>query len=98
MIRRPPRSTRTDTPFPNTTLFRSDQLTDDLTQNCADAAVVDAIRCQQLPGRRDEASTTAGSAQGSSLGSSGSSGSGLSVVSGSVGVGVSDDGVSLGSS
>src|SRR3546814_7305434 len=25
MIRRPPRSTRTDTPFPYTTLFRSDQ-------------------------------------------------------------------------
>src|SRR3546814_10411074 len=73
MIRRPPRSTRTDTPFPNTTLFRSDQLTDYLTQNCADPAVVDAIRCQQLPGRRDEASTTAGSAQGSSLGSSGRS-------------------------
>src|SRR3546814_5330848 len=26
MIRRPPRSTRTDTPFPYTTLFRSDDL------------------------------------------------------------------------
>src|SRR3546814_19588559 len=29
MIRRPPRSTRTDTLFPYTTLFRSEQLADD---------------------------------------------------------------------
>src|SRR3546814_14352962 len=30
MIRRPPRSTRTDTLFPYTTLFRSDEVTDTL--------------------------------------------------------------------
>src|SRR3546814_14577470 len=37
MIRRPPRSTRTDTPFPYTTLFRStariEELIDELRQN-----------------------------------------------------------------
>src|SRR3546814_18862841 len=31
-IRRPPRSTRTDTLFPDTTLFRSEDLIDDLTE------------------------------------------------------------------
>src|SRR3546814_20742453 len=40
MIRRPPRSTRTDTLFPYTTLFRST------------ACAVDAGRSRQVPGRR----------------------------------------------
>src|SRR3546814_20885651 len=36
MIRRPPRSTRTDTLFPYTTLFRSyDAMLDDITRACA---------------------------------------------------------------
>src|SRR3546814_20547839 len=34
MIRRPPRSTRTDTLFPYTTLFRSDVLNDDALHRC----------------------------------------------------------------
>src|SRR3546814_1335085 len=36
MILRPPRSTRTDTPFPYTTLFRSDSLTDTFTVTVTD--------------------------------------------------------------
>src|SRR3546814_8819305 len=38
MIRRPPRSTRTDTLFPYTTLFRSDQPADDLDVGGVDRA------------------------------------------------------------
>src|SRR3546814_5414499 len=36
MIRRPPRSTRTDTLFPYTTLFRSNALLEDISGNYAD--------------------------------------------------------------
>src|SRR3546814_10072384 len=36
MIRRPPRSTRTDTLFPYTTLFRSDDLLDECIEQCGD--------------------------------------------------------------
>src|SRR3546814_7737948 len=39
MIRRPPRSTRTDTLFPYTTLFRSNQ----------DLSPVDGLRCRRYP-------------------------------------------------
>src|SRR3546814_15293839 len=47
MIRRPPRSTRTDTLFPYTTLFRSDVLLG------GDNAVVIALACRNLlPERR----------------------------------------------
>src|SRR3546814_17466622 len=38
MIRRPPRSTRTDTLFPYTTLFRSDELHDDLSRRTLELA------------------------------------------------------------
>src|SRR3546814_20160628 len=38
MIRRPPRSTRTDTLFPYTTLFRSDRTDGTGGRGCADAA------------------------------------------------------------
>src|SRR3546814_15592114 len=41
MIRRPPRSTRTDTLFPYTTLFRSKEL---LIGEAADPALIDTIR------------------------------------------------------
>src|SRR3546814_3458769 len=41
MIRRPPRSTRTDTLFPYTTLFRSDQEFGDL--QCADLGPVEPV-------------------------------------------------------
>src|SRR3546814_10389405 len=51
MIRRPPRSTRTDTLFPDTTLFRSDLpdrgLVRGSKQQCVDA-VVDEIEVAQL--------------------------------------------------
>src|SRR3546814_13610685 len=47
MIRRPPRSTRTDTLFPDTTLFRSGGRRD--LQNGADIdAVVEPARCETL--------------------------------------------------
>src|SRR3546814_1058479 len=39
MIRRPPRSTRTDTLFPYTTLFRSDGFTDELAKGVVDLAL-----------------------------------------------------------
>src|SRR3546814_12846469 len=37
MIRRPPRSTRTDTLFPYTTLFRSDDAREDLVEHLVEA-------------------------------------------------------------
>src|SRR3546814_2934475 len=43
MLRRPPRSTRTDTLFPYTTLFRSHQ-DPDRTKECADQAVSEVVR------------------------------------------------------
>src|SRR3546814_1447372 len=49
MIPRPPRSTRTDTRFPYTTLFRSGWANDDAVQEQIDATINDAIkrvRCQ----------------------------------------------------
>src|SRR3546814_7546678 len=47
MIRRPPRSTRTDTPFPYTTLFRS------LFVSPGDSLAMLAANLQLLPGYRD---------------------------------------------
>src|SRR3546814_1944953 len=53
MIRRPPRSTRTDTLFPYTTLFRSGQdRQHDLAQYLSLARTVDARRLQHLVGDR----------------------------------------------
>src|SRR3546814_4988865 len=49
MIRRPPRSTRTDTLFPDTTLFRSELAA--VAQRGADGAGVDAERCRPVAGR-----------------------------------------------
>src|SRR3546814_13429091 len=60
MIRRPPRSTRTDTLFPYTTLFRSDGADDALVAAAAadvalhpleDLLVAGAGRCRQQRGR-----------------------------------------------
>src|SRR3546814_6856149 len=60
MTRRPPRSTRTDTLFPYTTLFRSEELTpithglaDDLIDDFADAVYTDAAQdyAQHIPVR-----------------------------------------------
>src|SRR3546814_13312597 len=50
MIRRPPRSTRTDTLFPYTTLFRSDGSTDGLARDRA--LITDTIG--SIPAERDE--------------------------------------------
>src|SRR3546814_8474684 len=62
MIRRPPRSTRTDTLFPYTTLFRSDR--DARSSRCSEAiADLDAVgprRCEQC--RRDRNSVSRGHA------------------------------------
>src|SRR3546814_19237810 len=52
MIRRPPGSTRTDTLFPYTTLFRSFTVTDNLGR----AHVQHGIRRRHLPGRNRAAS------------------------------------------
>src|SRR3546814_3771763 len=48
MIRRPPRSTRTDTLFPYTTLFRSDPIPDWLTECRERAAQFAGIAPEQL--------------------------------------------------
>src|SRR3546814_2539293 len=57
MIRRPPRSTRTDTLFPYTTLFRSDRAAgrhrdDDLAREVLRAALLEPGRVLHRPGRR----------------------------------------------
>src|SRR3546814_3131749 len=44
MIRRPPRSTRTDTPFPYTTLFRSLQVVDKIENDAIEIGVIEAQR------------------------------------------------------
>src|SRR3546814_8051196 len=51
MIRRPPRSTRTDTLFPYTTLFRS-RVVDDVVERFATGAISinDALATARLPG------------------------------------------------
>src|SRR3546814_20885516 len=54
MIRRPPRSTRTDTLFPYTTLFRSAQ---------GAAAVLDAVGADKLSGKLSAAAANIGSFQ-----------------------------------
>src|SRR3546814_3935193 len=43
MIRRPPRSTRTDTLFPYTTLFRSTGATPDFTHRCQHAEIESCV-------------------------------------------------------
>src|SRR3546814_13897289 len=50
MIRRPPRSTRTDTPFPYTTLFRSrtDQDQQDQKDDARGRVGGGAVRCERL--------------------------------------------------
>src|SRR3546814_10194400 len=55
MIRRPPRSTRTDTLFPYTTLFRSAHLSplDDFDARTADRAARDADASRRAARRRD---------------------------------------------
>src|SRR3546814_16476789 len=57
MIRRPPRSTRTDTLFPYTTLFRSDTLTSTITGE-NDAAVIGGTLFGEIT--EDEAPNTVG--------------------------------------
>src|SRR3546814_1315889 len=54
MIRRPPKSTRTDTLFPYTTLFRSDGGRIETARTVKDAAVVGAGagRCRIIDGHR----------------------------------------------
>src|SRR3546814_960431 len=53
MIRRPPRSTRTDTLFPYTTLFRSDRAGRCVRQSGADGAVEPFAQMKRRPeGRR----------------------------------------------
>src|SRR3546814_20285827 len=53
MIRRPPRSTRTDTLFPYTTLFRSIRAVDDaprILELCQRAQLIGQIVCEALAG------------------------------------------------
>src|SRR3546814_20853016 len=52
MIRRPPRSTRTDTLFPYTTLFRSDQVAREIAADCADRAAYGSLRNLALASHR----------------------------------------------
>src|SRR3546814_6065614 len=55
MIRRPPRSTRTDTLFPYTTLFRSDRETVDVFTHrdyLADVAITEGNRLSELGSNR----------------------------------------------
>src|SRR3546814_6551487 len=57
MIRRPPRSTRTDTLFPYTTLFRSGSRGDDPRRRRAEASHQpgpQAVRLQPVGGRSEE--------------------------------------------
>src|SRR3546814_19798014 len=58
MIRRPPRSTRTDTLFPYTTLFRSTKAIPVMRRHVVQAGgvVVEVFQCvQEVRGRRDQA-------------------------------------------
>src|SRR3546814_5214606 len=73
MIRRPPRSTRTDTLFPYTTLFRSLQIRDPGVGAGADEGDVDGNSLQRKPGlqahvaerrRRQVAASGVGEARG----------------------------------
>src|SRR3546814_1449725 len=50
MIRRPPRSTRTDTLFPYTTLFRSPDIETDLVHVCAEHRDLDRVEQCRLAG------------------------------------------------
>src|SRR3546814_9429330 len=61
MIRRPPRSTRTETLFPSTTLFRSDQAVHD---RSALAAAVGAAEQPGFPPQRDAAQGALGGVVG----------------------------------
>src|SRR3546814_19757594 len=54
MIRRPPRSTRTDTLFPYTTLFRSPQLICRLPRNTAVDQAIAWLRCLDQVGGAEE--------------------------------------------
>src|SRR3546814_4993137 len=63
MIRRPPRSTRTDTLFPYTTLFRSlqsEQQVDDLVAGLAVQVAGRLVGQQQIGGRREGTRSAAG--------------------------------------
>src|SRR3546814_11908459 len=53
MIRRPPRSTRTDTLFPYTTLFRSGVRTDDAADAAADIEVALGADAEAIAGHGD---------------------------------------------
>src|SRR3546814_14804541 len=55
MIRRPPRSTRTDTLFPYTTLFRSRRVVAAAADGAAACVRLEAGRARRLPGRRARA-------------------------------------------
>src|SRR3546814_12478517 len=48
MIRRPPRSTRTDTLFPYTTLFRSEEQRDHVEQQVAQVGMDETVRDQPV--------------------------------------------------
>src|SRR3546814_18883405 len=54
MIRRPPRSTRTDTLFPYTTLFRSQQADIDLVNGKGTAQVAKALELAGFDGPQDK--------------------------------------------
>src|SRR3546814_7066652 len=54
MIRRPPRSTRTDTLFPYTTLFRSSFGSCEAPLHFHDVRLAAPIGCRQLPARSEE--------------------------------------------
>src|SRR3546814_11094855 len=54
MIRRPPRSTRTDTLFPYTTLFRSRELVTSLERWLAEVTGYDAVSLQPNAGSQGE--------------------------------------------